>query len=201
MLPLRTANLEEEGTLQIAKQLKWHFLTRNMESLLSALPPFQIFLAGRFTDKPHISNEEFLRDWRSYLEDRSFSSPLFSSIWTSDSEAIFALKSDDKRTLVRPIKPVLQLRPHRYLLSGETIHSMVYGENTKSFGIEISYPAIYSTTKDPRVRKTLHENLPNNALYKSFVTWMRKNTRPCKIKIQDREVVTTIRAEAGCILN
>ena len=181
--------------LQAAKYLKVYAIIEKMEDLFSALPEFTILQLGRFVEDPVINKEDFLLAWEQYLVDHEFVSPYFSSAWTCDPEATTELKHEDGRRMIQLIAPVLQLRPHRYLISEEKLHMMVYGKNTISFGIEFSYPALYSTTVDPKVRKTLHETLPNNKLYKAFASWIRKNTRPQKLQVSGKELLTTMRMD------
>ncbi|GAB5411111.1 MAG: hypothetical protein ChlgKO_02250 [Chlamydiales bacterium] len=179
--------------LQAAKLLKTHAIIEEMEALFSALPDFQILQLGRFIENPVIAKKDFLSASKKSLSDPNFASPCFSCAWTSDPEAFVEHTHEDGRKLIQLVAPVLQLRPHRYLVSEGKVHLMVYGKNTTAFGIEFSYPALFSTIEDPRVRKTLHEPLPNNALYKAFASWIRRNTRPQKIEIAGEMVLTTMR--------
>jgi len=191
---------EKQGVFQASKFLKWQFLIRDMQGLMETLPDFWILQAGRVVEDPFVKKQDFLVHWARYLEDPTFTSPLFSAVWTSDLTAVYAIdRKEDSKQLVRLRGPILQLRPHRFTLSKECdkIYSMAYGENTRSWGVELSYAALYSNTCDHLLHETLKEDLLNNKLYKTFVSWMRNHTRASKFKVGEKEIVSSIRIERG----
>lgn len=130
------------------------------------------------------------------LRNEAYSSPLFSYA-LSETDTIFAsLALSDNRQLIRTLKPPIQLQPHSFYYSAESqnFYSMVFGEQSLSFGVQISYPLLY---QDPESGEAIEiqkaASFPNFALFQKIRFYIRHNTVPLSLAVEGKKMNLPIR--------
>lgn len=131
------------------------------------------------------------------LQDYRF---LLSTFFTQDSQGIALQHIRENQYLVKPQKPVLQLRMHQMVYSQEAkkVLSMSLGSTTRYFGLQLSYPQIMQNTKTGVSQKLAEIDSPNRELFAKFRKWIRRNTQPTSFWANGEEIKTTIRLGKQC---
>ncbi len=174
--------------------------------LFSEIAPFEIFcVCEPVTENTmQIARENFLQTYADYvlmlktgkLPQEGDFRKMFSSVFTTTREALYAMPVGQERFLVKTIKPVIQLQLHHFFVStiDGKFHPMVLGKESISWGIQFSYPQIY---QDPETRAyskvDSSEKFPNTELFHKLVKWLRRNTMPTPFIFQDKKTHVPIR--------
>ncbi len=208
---IRISHPKYEGEMQLSKWLKIEVLLDpdEIQELFKALGRFSIYNVSEVVSAQsmEISKEAFIRDYESYVAQlqegkqsvTSYAS--FSAVLTHTDQVLYALPIKENAYLLRPIKPVIQLRMHHfsYSIEDHAFHSMILGKGTVSWGLQFSYPQIYKHSEDEDFCEVLKEDsFPNTPLFKIIVKWMRKNSLPTPFIIDNRRVNTTFRLGKRC---
>lgn len=198
--------------LRISKCLKHQVLLdgEEMQSLFTVLGDFFIYLVSHpvRAEEMQVSRRDFLALYERYVEgikrgnpeeDRWFRAG-FSSVWTVDSSFLYAMPVGEMKFLVKPLRPVLQLQLHRFLLSevDEKIHPLVLGKESVSWGIQFSYPQLYQDPKSQEISK-IPRDFPNTILYWQLSRWLRAHTLPTAFFFHDKRIVSSLRLGKKCI--
>jgi hypothetical protein len=154
---MRISTVEAEGILQVARyrHLRLLLSLEEMTSLISTCQPFSIHPMGKPTT--HLQLTHFLDQYAHDLQSDHFST---SAYWTADPEALYAIALPDGRHLIRPIRPVIELRPGPVP--------------------QFSYPHLYQHPKTQVIAK-VDPNSPNSRLFKKLQRWARHNTAPIPV--------------------
>lgn len=208
---IRVSHPKHEGEMQVSKWLKIEVLLdpNEMQELFKALGNFSIYNVSEVVSAKsmEISKEAFIQDYKSYIAqlkagNQSISAyPSFSAVLTNTEKVFYAMPIKDDAYLVRPLKPVIQLRMHHFSYSNadHSFHSMTFGKETVSWGLQFSYPQIYKHSEDEDFCEVLKEDsFPNSSLFKIIIKWMRKNSMPTPFTIDNRRVNTTFRLGKQC---
>jgi len=210
---LRVSSPKEEGIIQVSKALKVQMLIddQEMRGLFLNLGDFEIYDVSRVVDSRHgiIEKETFLETYAHYVAalkegqfpEESIAKPIFSSIFTTQRELLYAMPVGEEKYLVKTLRPVVQLQMH-HLLYGELdgkFHSIAQGKDTISWGIQFSYPQIYQDPKSKSFSKvTDSSEFPNTALFLALSRWVRQNTLPTPILNQGKRINLPIRLGKHC---
>lgn len=175
--------------LQASKWLKTPALieTEEMVNLFEALGSVKLYMTGCVT--PEGGGELFLHDFFDYYHSyicalregrkpdlSEYRQPFSCAVTTSD-DALFVMKLDGGKQLMRVCCPVIQMQLHTMALSGGHFLSMVLGKDSMSWGIQFSYPQLFQDPKLGDIVK-VDEAFPNTPIFKSLQKWMRSNTVP-----------------------
>jgi hypothetical protein len=181
-----------------------------MQQLFSALSPFHIYTTGNIVDrgKSEISLKDFLNIYAEYISDLkrgNFTenpqrSLIFSSVFSVDPDALYAIPIGQERQLARLYKPAVQLQPHAFVYSplDGKFYSMVLGQNTISWGIQFSFPQLY---QDPGTKEIIQvkNNFKNTDLFHRIQKWMRQNTIPTPFQVSERQINAPMRLGKQCL--
>ena len=211
--PLRISSPEKEGVMRASKWLKHQLLVteEEMRSLFEALSPFEIFVVSEpvVRETMRVKNEEFLECFDAYIAalkagrhpDETALRRIFSTVFTSSRDALYAMEVGRERYLIKPIKPVIQLQLHHFFVStiDGKFHPMVLGKESITWGIQFSYPQIYQCPKTQDFAKVvLSDQFPNSALFHKLVKWTRLHTQPTPFVFQGKKSNEPIRLGKGC---
>jgi hypothetical protein len=212
--PLRLSTQQIEGVLRVSKWSKYQVLLdpQEMKDLFAEISPFWIYTVSEpVTEKTAvISQEDFLSQYETYarslkegvLPEEGHLRRLFSSIFTSTPDILYAMKVGQEKYLVKALKPVVQLQAHQFFVSSVDgrIHPMVLGKDSVSWGIQFSYPQIYQNPKDHDFFKVVDSSdFPNTKLFTNLVKWMRRNTLPTPFVIDGKRTNAPIRLGKKCM--
>jgi hypothetical protein len=211
MLPLfRTSHPKVEGVFQASKWLFYRVLLdeAEMENLFSSLPPFELYATHGIVspDEVQFSREEFLAQYGAYVqklkkgETPIVPKPLFSAAVSATKEAFYQMEVS-KGVIVKVAKPIVQLSAHHFNYSSETgdFHFMVHSKEAVEWGLQFSYPQIYSNSHDAEIIEVMKDRTyPNTELFRSLMKWMRSHTRPTPFEIQGKRVNSQARIGNRC---
>lgn len=209
-IPLRTT---VGYSLQASKWQKLPLLidAEEMRMLMGSLEPFwMVQISGLMPiGQEIISKEAFLEVYEHYLltlkngENPSDPRlrPYFSSVWTTFPEALYAVKVNEKQSLVKILRPVVQLQAHRcdYSFADNTFRTMVMGIDSISWGIQFSYPHLYQDENLQVLTVREEPRFPNTYLFKKMQQWVRLHTIPTPFEVAGKKVNVPIRLGKNCL--
>jgi len=209
---LKISSPDRQGVFQASKWLHWQALLdeKEMVGLCEHLTPFSIHIVSTLVKEPHgrISRAEFLGEYTAYITavkegkepDEKRCRPFFSSIFTRDCSALYAMEAGGKY-LIKPLLPVVQLQLHHVFHSSVDgkFYPKVHGTDSITWGVQFSYPQIFQdpTTRD--IVKVDHSaRFPNTALFAELTGWLRANTLPTPFVVDGQRVNQPIRLGKQC---
>lgn len=214
MSQIRISTPQIEGSLQGSKQLKFQVLLddKEMRALLNALNPVHMCIVSEpvALDRALIGQEEFLAQYDRYIAalkqgkriDEKPLRPYFSSAWTADLNAIYAMAVGPDKYLVKPIKPLIQLQGHHFFYSSldQKFHPMVLSQESITWGLQFSYPQLYQHPKTSVIGKVGEgEDFPNTPLFSHLTKWLREHTLPTPFVVQGKRTNSPIRLGKHCL--
>jgi len=208
----RLGHPDQEGVLHISKALKHQFLidVEEMRALLQILDPL-IFITSEIVQETtaEVSCETFLSGYGAYVNalksgqipDTKPIRGLFSSIFTKETEILYAMPVGTGKYLIKAVKPVIQLQMHQFFFStiDETFRPMVLGPTSVFWGLQVSYPQIYQDPKSRDFFKVNQEEFPNNALFATLSKWLRHETIPTPFIHEGKRTNSPIRLGKMCL--
>lgn len=208
---VRISSLEKEGVMQAAKWVSHRVLLElsEMRSLFEELSPFYLLNVSEIIaqDSFFISEESFLSAYEKTLaglkggnSTKEFSK-IFSAAFSSSLSPFYAMKVKENGYLIKVIEPVIQVRSHQFSFSeiDHTFHSMVHGVDVIPWGLQFSYPQIYTNSLEGDIVEVLkNPKCINTKWYKKLANWVRNNTSPVSFIIDGKRVNATFRAGHQC---
>lgn len=186
--------------------------TNEMEGLFKALEPFEIFINGSIVEPGQglVEKSYFLKVYDDYinslkngiLPDENKYRQMFSSVFTTTTEAICAVPLANGKHLMRVITPVVQLQPHQmaYSEGEQKFYPMVFGKNCLIWGIQFMYPQLFQDPNTNEVSTVLKSpNFPNTPLFKNLQRWVRNNTIPTSFLTKDQTINISVRLGKNCL--
>lgn len=206
----RISHPNKEGTFQASRWISYRVLLDDieMEDLLFSLPPFSFYNVSEIIDPKGgvFSRKDFLREYRLYIgslkrgELYRLPKPMFSSAMSATSEAFYAMDVK-KGVILKLLKPVIQLSLHHFTYSSQdqAFHFMVHSQKSITWGLQFSYPGLYSNSVKGDLFEVMKEHaFPNTALFKRIVKWMRHHSRPTPFLIKEKRVNIEARLGLKC---
>jgi hypothetical protein len=187
--------------MEASKYFLYHVLlsSQEMESLISFLPPFNIYNVSGVTQDKKTSKEAFLIAYGQYIEEAARGEfPSFSAAWSLDEKAIECKEVRPGMFFQKAIRPVIHLRAHYYSISEKEVKPMSFGKKSIPWGLQFGFPLLYRDPETKEVIEPLKRGGGNLPLFQGLKGWMRANTRPVKMFIEGEEVMTTLRKGVGC---
>lgn len=208
--------MTQEGALKISSFIKIPLLleTEEMEKCLAFLIEKEGDLSFYNTFSVCDENQgiyqpnAFLEKYRSYIDalkgknvgELRKSYPFFSHALSRTSDIFYEVSLENKKRVIKAVKPPIQLQPHEFTFSkeSETFYSMVYSEKSVSFGVQFSYPNLF---QDPHTHEVYNvdETFPNTSLFKSLRLWIRENTSPTLLVVNGKRFNLPYRIGKNCL--
>ena len=189
-MKIRISHPQDEGFLQASKWLTFRVLLgiEELSGLIDALPPFFIYNSSKLTpfSETLIEAQAFKEGYCHYLKslekgDFIRAPSCFSTIWTTLESSVYAFEVKKGQFIIKPTLPPVQLSHHQFSFShnNQTFHSMLHSLESIPWGLQFSYPQIFSNSLGGEVVEVLkNQGMPNTALFLALSKWMRKETRP-----------------------
>ncbi|WP_194848245.1 hypothetical protein [Candidatus Neptunochlamydia vexilliferae] len=211
---MKRSHPKVEGMLQASKWLSHRVLldVAEMEELLSSLPLFGIYNVSELVslDEAFISTEDFLARYIDYISelkagiipDEAPLKPYFSAAFSSTADALYIMEAKEGEYIIKTKEPVVQLGRHHFTFSHEqrAFHSMVHSHEAITWGIQFSYPQLYSNSLNQDVVEVYKDkNSPNTALFKHLAKWVRTHTNPAAFVGEDKPFYATFRIGKKCV--
>ena len=201
-----------EGFFQASRPLFCRVLldVKEMEELFSYLPPFVFYNVSQLVSKEAFcfSKQEFLEGYRHYVnilkEGKAFCfsllKPLFSAVLSSTETSLYAMKVKEKY-LIKKLEPTIQLSLHHFSFCKESkiCHSMVNGKEVISWGLQFSYPTLYSNSKKGKVIEIMKQKtFPNNLLFRILRRFIRSRSQPVFFWVDGHRINSHMRLGNNC---
>ena len=210
---MKLSHPKKEGILQASKWLSHRALldATEMQTLLESLPAFKIYNVSELVsmDDMGISTESFLTKYIDYITELKAGispeevplKPIFSCVFSADDQALYAMKAKEDTYIIKPLQPVVQLSLHHFTFSEEQgrFHSMVHSEQAVSWGLQFSYPQLYSNSIQGDVVEVFKSpDNSNTQLFQTLAKWMRKETKPVPFLVEGKKICATFRLGKAC---
>ncbi len=189
---------------------KWNCLQalfgeEEWSALFEALGSPSLFFCGSMWPKESFQEHQtlFAAHLRSYTEalkqgalpDLSQARTYFSACLTDNVNTVYLQDVQNDQYLLRFSLPIIQVQHHtmNYSPYDGKMHSMVFGRDAITWGVQFSYPQMY-LDMDGQVRQTSEgSSHPNKELFKTLQRWIRHNTLPCTFLCEERKIPSSIR--------
>lgn len=209
---LRVSTLALEGAMQASKWLQSQVLLSGdeMETLFEALGSFYIYQIGSVLKRGEewVPRQIFLDKYRDYvaalqqgqIPEDSLYSPFFSSVFTTTSEALYAISIGDDQQLIRISRPVIQLQAHRmdYSSADGKFRSMTYGTESILWGIQFSFPQLFQDNRSLEIKQVSGLAFPNASLFQILQRWVRHHTVPTPFLVDGVKINVPMRLGKQC---
>lgn len=184
---------------------------QEMQVLLEALSQPYLYLCGSLWAKEEFSNHKklFLENYKRYIDalengnvpDLSLTRTFFSACLTDHPEATYLQDVQNEQFLLRFTQPIIQIQHHtmNYSPYDGKMHSMVFGKDAITWGIQLSYPQMYMDANGNVKQTTDSTAHPNSGLFKTLQRWLRHNTLPTTFISDNQRIPTSIRLGKGCL--
>lgn len=213
MNAIPVSSLEKAPAFQASKWLTFPLLCSVEELgdlLLTLHQPFIVSLASINEEgQDTVSEQQFLSDYDQYIQSlKSGALPERNTFQKTLTKGLSAkldhfckIPAGENKYLIRLTKPVIQLQPYWFVYSeaDNKFHSMTFGKETITWGIQFSYPQLFQDPVTKEVHKVLtSEAFPNNVLFKAMQKWMRANSQATPFLIKNQRVNIPIRLGKQC---
>ncbi len=123
------------------------------------------------------------------------------SIGLTHKETSFAEKAckDTRFKLLHPSEPVISVRPCNIVCDGNSFRIGIGIQDETVFGLELSYPKVFSTEREHHEILRSTGDLPNHRLWLKLTEQIKESTRPLVIRNESREIRTRMRISQGAI--
>lgn len=214
---LREGSLQVEGPLLVSKAIKLPALLDESEmemlinDLKSTFEQLSLFYVQGLCKKieGEILFSDFLTTYKEYVgflkEGKAppleYFRGIFSSIMTVSTDILYSLSVSDDKHLIKATKPIVQLQPHHLHYSKEDgeFRSMVFGEDSISWGIQFSYPQLY---QDPHTQEIFDVKVTpqfvNTLLFRTLQKWMREHTVATPFLVDGKRINVFVRLGKRC---
>lgn len=171
-----------------------------LERLLQYLSPlFLLNTSGVILrEKISIELDEFVRIYRKYIAMLQGKIPRegvsLSYALSQQLENFCIVELSSHKYICRMIQPDVQMQAYSLLLdeSGKPL-SQVFSTGAISFGLQLSYPAIFQDTLTGEVFSTTKNTFPGWKLFSAIRKWIRSHTFPLPIYFQEKNSRLPIR--------
>lgn len=124
---------------------------------------------------------DFYDAYGKYLEKsknkEEYVSPFLTSAMSVDPDAITAMDVGQGRVLLRPKKPLIQIRPYHFSSQGGRIVPMSFQKDKTFWGLEFSYPQIFAPSRDAPIQRVWrHPDFPNSILFVEMMKWIYRES-------------------------
>lgn len=215
-MSLRESTLAAEGPLLVSRPLKIPFLldVDEMNQLFAELfkdyRTLTLYKVAGITPRgeEELPPAVFLTKYADYIQhlkngetvDETLFRPYF-SLFLSILDTILYAIPVESNVLVRATRPILQMQSHHlsYTQGEGEFRSLAYGQNTLSWGLQISYPTVYQDAKTQEVYDVKETpEFPNTAVFRSFQRWIRHNTLPTPFLVEGKKINVPARLGKSC---
>lgn len=182
-----------------------------MEALLKDLGSFYIYMTSCIVKKDNegVTHHQFLEVYKNYVEAlKNGVNPaekeyrhLLSTVFTYQPDHLYAVPVSENESVVRVLKPVVQLQPHRldYSKADGKFRSMSYGMDSISWGVQFSYPQLYKDLSTQEIENVKESSeFPNTELFHKLQYWVRHHTVPTPFIVEEKQINSPVRLGKEC---
>jgi len=186
---LKISTRDNEGEMKTAKFMNHRakLSSGELEALFAFLGPLYLVRASGI-----MPEKEFLMSVDEYISDTNCAVMLSKTL-----DPFYLQEVRPGGYIVKAVSPIVQLRPHNFMFSkvDHSFHSGVLGRDVIPWGIQCSFPQIYTHSHSGDVVESLKSaECINTPLYKRLAQWMRRNTLPVPFLLDGKRVVAPFRS-------
>jgi len=210
MTDLEFRDIHQDPPYQASKwqQIQLLIETSELQDLFQEMGNVSLYQLGGVLSPGEgvVSQEEFLTAYTNYLDHLKKGqlpekTPLFTCAISGDQKALYAVKVANGKQLIRIRRPVIQVQEHLFDYSRDDnkFRSMVFGLESVTWGLQFSYPQLFTDPKTHAIQNVLRDGgFPNTKLFKKLQKWVRQNTLPTPFIVQGKKTNSPIRLGRGC---
>lgn len=197
------STLEKSFPLQASKWTTLTLLCDEIElsKLFESLGEFfLVSISGVSLEGREISTvEEFLANYKDYLSilkagdfpDTNFVREVFTKGLSVSLDHFRKITLKDGRSLIRIVKPVIQIEPCFFLYSqtDQKFHEKAYSADSIPWGLQFSYPQLFQEPESKIIKKIFQDpEYPNGLLFKKIQHWIRNHSTPTPFQIGEKKI-------------
>jgi hypothetical protein len=196
---MRISTPDKEGVFQASKYLKYQVLCDVEELKILFENDFRIF---HFITGEEIPKETFLRIWAEWIEGLKEGKlplnlrDLFACCFTTDDLSLWKQQLPNGKFLLKISSPVIVVEAHEFIYSEGQFHSMVRGNDSIFWGMQMMFPQIYQDPKLQEFREV--KSGDNYELFQKIKQWVRDNTRATPFLADGKKINATMRLGKNC---
>lgn len=153
-----------------------------------------IYPLGQLTDTPIWTIKQFTNLYQTYAHRLQEGKPLRLPAvgWSHQENAVQQLLIE-KRWLVRPIRPIIQLETHLLHFDPQAgrFFEKGFGATGLSWGVCLSFPQTYQDPETLETMKSTHT--PNGKLFRQIQQWARHKTSPTSFLFKENRCTLATR--------
>ncbi|MCH1429566.1 MAG: hypothetical protein GWP59_01005 [Chlamydiales bacterium] len=206
---IEASSQQEKGSFKVSKWLSLGvFLSPStFAKLWDELSPFYLVHSDRVLQENFFSSKEsFIKHYSLYfnslksgeLPNESFFRKYFSFTLSKDLEHYYKMPLGNEKLLIKAQRPVLQSQFFTLGFSFEErkVRSMVMGQNTLFWGLQLSFPQLYQNPSSPAIEKiTRGPDFPNAELFYNIQRFCRYHTHPVFFSYKGEKIVSPFRLD------
>jgi len=210
MNDLDIRQIREEPQYQASKwqQLQLVVEPSELDALFQQLGDVSLFRLGGIFEagEEEISSSEFLSRYSTYIDrlkngELPDKFPWSAAALTIDCQSLYLVQVAGGKQMVGIRRPVIQVQEHFFDYSHDDhkFRSMVYGTECVTWGIQFSYPQLFTDPETSAVCNVLTgSGFPNTALFREIQRWIRKKTVPTPFIVDGQKINSPIRLGKEC---
>jgi len=203
--------IREEPPYQASKWQQMQLLVEpsELEALFQELGDFSLFRLGGIFEagEEEISTSEFVSHYSNYIDclkqgEIPDKFPWGAAALTTERGSLYLVEVAGGKQMVGIRRPVIQVQEHffDYSQDDQKFRSMVYGTECITWGLQLSYPQIFTDPKTAAICNVLtDEGFPNTALFREFQRWVRRHTLPTPFVVEECKTNSPIRIGKSCL--
>lgn len=184
---------------------------QELKSLLEHLEHPSIYICGSMWPKNSFPSHDelFLDAYAQYIDNLSeglhppqnLCRTYFSACLDNTGDAAYIQDVQNDQYLLRTRLPIVQVQHHTMSYSpfDGKMHSMVFGKDAITWGVQFSYPQMYMDKSGNVFHTNEGTSHPNSQLFKSLQRWLRHNALPTTFVIDGQKCATAIRIGRECL--
>ncbi|NGX57973.1 MAG: hypothetical protein K940chlam3_00874 [Chlamydiae bacterium] len=211
MLEIREINQDPSYQASKWQQVRMLVDVDEIKDLFEELGDFFLFCLGGVLKQGEgsLDPQAFLTIYADYIQhlkegkvlDKQVYMSSFSSAMTADLKALYAVNVGENKQIIRIRQPVIQMQEHifNYSQDDQKFRSMVFGMDSITWGIQFSYPQLFTDPQSNEVKNVLQSDFPNSHLFRTLQKWVRRNTVPTPFIVDGKKVNVPIRLGKACL--
>jgi hypothetical protein len=160
------------------------FSLEEIRELFAKFSTLKLFNTAAVCEKgeTEVSLELFYDNYSRYLDrakkKEEYLTPYLTVGANADNEALMMMDVGQGRVLLRPKRPLIQIRPYHFSIQeGGKIIPMAFQKEKFFWGLEFSYPQLFAPSRDAPIQRIWRNpDFPNSLVFIQLLKWIYKET-------------------------
>lgn len=206
MLEIRQLNQDPPFQAGKWQQVRLLIDAEEMKALFDELGDCYLYRLGGVLprEEKNFELDDFLSMYSHYIqslkEGKIPEKTSFSCAMTADLQALFSVLVGDDKQIIRIRQPVIQMQEHTidYSREDHKFRSMVFGKESVTWGLQFSYPQLFTDPKTQKIINVLQADFLNTGLFRTLQKWVRKYTVPTPFIVEEKKIHVPFRLGKSC---